>query len=197
MFKNAEDAKKNNILDMAITFTSMMRVFAKGSKERIAQKFWEVTSGLPAITVVDDYEQTHKMFCEWFCREIYTAQKTLKNGRIKSSQLASYGQAAKTLDIVLKVYIFYCLQPSSDVACRISRFLHGAVDTPIMNHLKRVYSDTTIKAITIEQVDKSTYQILQDLLARDIKDRFHGDVLPVQYDDIMWLALNRETEEQA
>ncbi len=197
MPKLAEDAKKSNILDMALTFTAMMRVFAKGSKEQIARQFREVTSGLPAITSADDYEQTHRMFCEWFCREIHTAEKKLKNGKRKSSQPASFGQAAKTLDIVLKVYVYYCSQPSSDVASRIGRFLHGAVDTPIMNHLKRKYPKTPVRATTIEQIDEQTYRTLQDLLARDIEDRFHGDILPVQYDDVMWQELNRETETQA
>lgn len=197
MAELAEDAKKRNILDMALTFTAMMRVFAKSSKERIARQLWEMTSGLSAITSADDYEQTHRAFCESFCREIRTAEKRLKNGKTKPSQPASFDQAAKVLDIVLKVYVFYCSQPSSDVASRISQFLHGAVDSPIMGHLKRKYPETPVRATTIEQVDEQTYRALQHLLARDIKDRFHDDILPVQYDDIMWQELNRGAEVQA
>jgi len=197
MPKLAEDAKKSNILDMAITFTAMVRVFAKGSKERVARQLWEMASGLSAITSADDYEQTHRVFCEWFCREIGTAAKTLKNGKTKPSRPASFGQAAKVLDIVLKVYVFYCSQPSSDVASRISPFLHGAVDRHIMDHLKRKYPETPVRATTVEQVDEQIYRVLQTLLARDIKDRFHSDILAVQYDDIMWQKLNRGTEVEA
>jgi len=197
MLELAEDAKRNNILDMAITFTAMMRVFAKGSKERIARRLGELTSGLPEITSAEDYERIHRMFCEWFCREIRTAERKLKNGKTKPSQPASFGQAAKVLDIVLKVYVFYCSLPSSDAASRISQFLHGAVDTPIMDHLKCKYPDGPVRATTIEQVDEQTYRTLQDLLAQDIENSFHSDILPVQYDDIVWRELNRGTEGHA
>ena len=95
----AEDAKRNNILDMALTFTAMMRVFSKGSKQRIARQLRELTSDLPAITSAEGYEQAHKAFCEWFCREIHTAERKLKNGKTKISKPTSYGQAAKVLDI--------------------------------------------------------------------------------------------------
>ncbi len=134
------------------------------------------------------------MFCEWFCREIRTAEKTLKNGKTKPSQLASFGQAAKVLDIALKVYIFYCSQPSSDVAARIGPFLHGAVDTAMMNYLKLKYPKTPVQATTIEQVDEQTYRVLQAFLAQDIKDRFQSDILPVQWDDIMFQELDRGPE---
>lgn len=193
----AEDAKRSNILDMALTFTAMMRVFAKGSKERIARQLGELTSGLPAITSAEEYERTHKAFCECFCREVRTAERKLRSGKTRPGRPASFGQAAKILDIVLKVYVFYCSQPSSDVASRIGRFLHGAVDTPIMNYLKRKYPEGSVRATTIEQVDEQTYRTLQGLLTQDIKDRFHGGMLPVQYDDIMWQELNRGTEAQA
>ncbi len=59
MSKFAEDAKKRNILDMALTFTAMVRLFAKGSKERIARQLWDLTLDLPAITSASDYEQIH------------------------------------------------------------------------------------------------------------------------------------------
>jgi len=188
----AEDAKRNNILDMALTFTAMMRVFSKGSKQRIARQLRELTSDLPAITSAEGYEQAHKAFCEWFCREIHTAERKLKNGKTKISKPTSYGQAAKVLDIVLKVYVFYCSQPSLHAASQISRFLHGAVDKPILDHLKGKYPAELVRATTIEQVDEQTYRTLQSLIARDIKDSFHDSLLPVQYDDIMWQELNRE-----
>ena len=97
MSKLSDDAKKSNILDFALMFTAMIRLFAKGSKERIARQLWDLTSGLPAITSIDDYEQMHRGFCDWFCQEIRTAEKTLKNGKTKQSQHASFGQAAKVL----------------------------------------------------------------------------------------------------
>jgi hypothetical protein len=197
MSQLAEDAKKNNIIDFALMFTAMIRLFTKGSKERIALQLWDLTSGLPAITSVDDYEQMHRGFCDWFCQEIRTAKKTLKNGKTKQSQHASFGQAAKVLDVALKVYVYYCSQPSSDVSARIDPFLHGAMDTAMMKYLILKYPETPVRATTIEQVDEQTYCVLQGLLARDINDRFQNDILPVQWDDILWQELNREAEVRA
>jgi hypothetical protein len=93
----AEGAKKKNILDMALTFTAMMRNFRAGSKKRIAGKLGETTLRLHEVTSAEDYERLHKEFCEWFCREIRTAAKTNRNtGTVtKPSQPASFGQARK------------------------------------------------------------------------------------------------------
>jgi len=191
----AEQAKKQNVLDMALTFTAMMRVFSAGSKERIARHLGELTSRLHAITSSEDYERLHKDFCKWFCREISTAEKKNRNtGKvIRPSQPVSFGQAAKVLDIALKVYVFYCVQPTSDVAPRLHPFLHGAIDGPLMDYLKCKYPDVPVQATTIAQVDERTYQLLQELAARDTRDSFHNNVLLVQYDDIMWQRLNRGT----
>jgi hypothetical protein len=197
MSKLAIDAKKSNILDMALMFSSTIRLFTKGSKERIARELGDFTSGLVTIISVDDYEQMHRGFCDWFCQEIRTAEKTLKNGKTKQSQYASFGQAAKVLDVALKVYVYYCSQPSLEVAVRIDPFLHGAVDTAMMKYLKLMHPETRVRAVTIEQVDEQTYRVLQALIARDIKDNFQSDILPVQWDDIMWQKLNRGTEIQA
>jgi hypothetical protein len=111
---------------------------------------------------------------------------------IKPTQPASFGQAAKVLDIALKVYVFYCAQPLPDVTSRIHTFLHGAVDGPILHYLKSKCPEVPIRATTIEQVDERTYQLLQALAARDIRDCFHNNVSLVQYDDIMWQRLKRQ-----
>ncbi len=194
MNNHAEEVKKSNILDMALMFSAMIRLFAKGSKDRIAQQLWETTSELPAINTADDYEHFHKAFCEWFCREIRTAEKTLKNGKTKPSQPASYGQAAKVLDVAFKVYVYYCSQPSADVAARIDPFLHGAMDTAMMKYLTHKFPETLVRSTTVEHVDEQTYVVLKGLVARDIKMRFHGEILPVQWDDIVWRELNWEEE---
>ena len=191
----ADKVKKSNILEMSIMFSAMIRLFAKGSKERIVQHLWDMTPVLPVINSADDYENFHKRFCEWFCREIRTAEKTLKNGKTIPSQHASYGQAAKVLDVAFKVYIYYCSQPSSDDSARIDPFLHAAMDTAMMKYLTSKYPETPVRSTTVEQVDEQTYSVLKGLVARDIKERFQGEILPVQWDDIMWRELNRETEE--
>ena len=191
----AERAKNKNILDMALTFTAMMRNFSAGSKKRIAEQLENNIGRLHEIMSAEDYERLHSDFCAWFCREIRTAEKTSHSTRtvIKPSQPASFGQAAKVLDIALKVYVFYCGQPSPDVASRIHPFLHAAVDGPIMHHLKRKYREAPIQATTIEQIDERAYQLLQTLATSDTRDSFYNNVSLVQYDDIMWQRLNRAT----
>ena len=48
-----------------------------------------------------------------------TAAKTLKNKKVKASQRASCGHAAKVFDIAVKVYVHYCHFPSCELAARI------------------------------------------------------------------------------
>ena len=104
------------------------RFLTEGSKVKIQSKLEQVFSRLDKIMSRDDYEACHRSFCDWFTREIWSAEKNLRNGKIQRSQAASYGQAAKVLDIAAKVYVYYCSQPTADIAGRITPLLHGAVD---------------------------------------------------------------------
>lgn len=183
--------KKKNIVDMALTFTAMMRVFAAGSKENIARKLEETFPLLGSIESQEEYDEIHRSFCTWFIGNIKTAEKTLKNGRVKESHYASYGHAAKVFDIAVKVYVHYCCQPSPELAKKILPLLKGAVDTPIMKHLCSKYEDASVNASTIEDVGYESYKRLQSLVLLEIKTDFDNKIFPVEYDDIMWNRLNR------
>ncbi len=183
------ETKRKNIIDMALTFTAMIRVFAEGSKERIATKLDKLCVNLASVESAEEYEDLHRGFCDWFVDEIKTAGKKLKNGRHKAGGPASYGHAAKILDIVMKVYVYYCEQPTA--VRRLLPLMHGAVDTQIMQHLKATFRDSGIIAKTIEQIDKATYAKLQKLVAKDIDESSNQDIYPVQYDDVMFYRLNR------
>lgn len=180
---DVEETKRKNIIEMALGFTAMIRTFAKGSKDSIAAKLDELFLRLREIRNRDDYELRHRCFCQWFTREIRT------NARVQPSGLASYGQAAKVLDIAIKVYVYYSGQPAPEVAERIIPWLHGAIDTPIMKHLKKSKgAGRTIRATTIKGLDEEAYQALQSLvLAESLACKLH----PVQYDDYWWRELNR------
>lgn len=185
--------KQRNVIDMAITFTAMNRVFEIGAKHRIAEQLARI---LPALSGIRDrvaFDKSHDQFCRWFMQEIRTAERVLKNGAVKTSRSAAYGHAAKIFDIVAKVFVYYCRLPSPEAADRTEQFLHAAIDTPILRELKGKYPETAVAAETIEQIDQSQYRKLQDLARRHITDEFHGAILPVQYDDIMWRKLNRES----
>jgi len=110
---------------------------------------------------------------------------------VQPSQPSSYGQAAKVLDIAIKVYVYYCAQPTAEIAQRIVPFLNGVVDTAIMKELKKSkYAAAPIRATTIKEVDEQAYQALQAVVLAESCDR---KMHPVQYDDIMWRQLNRDT----
>lgn len=190
----AKKTRIKNVIDMALTFTAMIRVFEAGSKQKIAQKLEVVFSGLDEIKDQATFDKLHAEFCEWFINNIKTAKK-MKNGvAVKLSAPASYGHAAKVLDISAKVYVHYSHLPSCDAALQLLPLLHGAIDTPILNKLKSDYPKEEVTANSIESIDKNEYVTLQRLISRHIRDKFDGAVFPAQYDDIMWNQLNRGTE---
>jgi hypothetical protein len=182
---DVEGTKRKNIIEMALTFTAMVRIFAKKSKKRVVEKLEELFLSLAEVHSRDDYEARHRSFCLWFLQNIKT------NAKLGGS--TSYGQAAKLLDVVIKVYVYYCNQPNSEVAARILPFLHGAIDTAILKHLKKSkHARGEITATAIKDLDEGAYQALQSLLAKDQAESWpesFRNLYPVQYDDILWRRL--------
>lgn len=187
----AECIKKKIIIGMGLTIARMDRLFSAGSKGKIIAKVEEVCSDLAQAETRDDYRALHHLFCKWFVAHIRTAEKKQKDDGIRPSRAASYGQAAKVLDVVLKVYFYYCGQPSLDKAEKLVPFLNGAIDTKILHYLKKEYPNTNLAASTIKQVDEKSYSTLQELVIKDVHNTFHSEIYPVEYDDIMWYYLNR------
>jgi len=190
--EEAASTKNKNVIDMAITFSAMHRLFKKGSKQKIAAKL-ECSFGM--LASCDDktsFEKIHSEFCDWFIKNVSTAEKKMKNKKTKASQAASYGQAAKVFDVAAKVYVYYCHFPCFKPFEKLLPMLHAAVDTLMMKNLKKKYPDEKIKAETIEAVDKYGYYTLQKLVTKHIKDEYADSILPVHYDDIMWHQLNRK-----
>lgn len=192
LLQEASAIKQRNLIDMAITFTAMNRMFEGGAKPKIAGQLARILPALSGIRDRGAFEESHDQFCRWFMQNIRTAERVLKNGAGKSSQSASYGHAAKVFDIIAKVFVYYCRLPSSEAAVRVEQFLHAAIDTPILRELMGKYPGAAVAAETVEQIDRSQYRRLQDLARRHIEEEFLGAILPVQYDDIMWRRLNRE-----
>jgi len=187
----ASEIKIKNVIDMAITFSAMNRVFEEGTKQKIAQKLANSLGLLTAVDGKDAFEKVQSEFCEWFIKSVSTAEKVLKNKKIKKSQSASYGQAAKVFNVVGKVYSYYCHLPDCESAAKLLPVLHAAVDTRMMKNLKKNYPQNNIEAETVEAVTKPEYFAMQELVPRHLKDEFNNLILPVQYDDIMWRRLNR------
>jgi len=188
----AEEIKKKSVIDMALTFTSMIRLFEKGSKSKISKKLYDQFQKINEIKTSDDYYAFHDRFCEWFTNNIKTSQRERDNKIIKESRYSLYGHAAKLLDVTLKVYVYYCGLPDRNTAEFLVPFLNTAIDNPILQHLKKSFPNETIYSNTVEQIDINTYKKLQRLIKTDIAEKFNNDIVPTQYDDIMWYRLNRE-----
>jgi hypothetical protein len=188
----AEKIKRSSIIDMAITFTAMTRVFEKNSKPEIAKKLEQVLAKIESVETQEDFETLHSDFCVWFVNTIRTAEKNYENNKVKPSMPASYGHAAKVFDIVSKVYVYYSSLPSCTVASILIPYLHGAIDTQILTSLKSKYPNELISASSIEMIDKVGYEKLQKLIGKHIIDDFDNGINPVQYDDIQWYGLNRK-----
>ena len=192
----ASSIKNKNVIDMAITFSAMNRVFTAGSKQKIAGKLEDSFALLANCDGKKDFEKIHSEFCEWFVKNISTSKKVLKDSEIKTSRAASYGQAAKVFDVALKVYVYYCNLPDFESATNLLPMLHAAVDTLMMRKLKEDYPNEKIKAQTIKGVSKSEYIALQKLVGKNIEEKFNNEIEPVHYDDIVWYWLNRLTQQQ-
>ena len=93
----------------------------------------------------------------------------------------------------LQQFFDLCLDESVQL---IDQGIDGAMDTAMMKYLTQKFPEAPARSTTVEQVDEQTYCVLIGLIARDIKVRYHGEILPVQWDDIVWRELNRETEER-
>ena len=185
-FRIAE-TKEKNVIDMAVSFTAMMRLFEKGSADKIKDKLNDTIKNLGNINANSDFDHLHDLFCQWFVKNIKTAKK---------SERASYGHAAKVFDIALKVYVYYCNLPTLEKAQQLLPMLNGAVDRPILKHIienqnYKCFPKSSLASLTIAMIDKDTYHLLQKLIIDDISRSFNNKILPVQYDDIMWRHLNR------
>jgi len=184
----ANESKLRNIIDMGFAFTVMARVFEKGTSPLIKEKLWEVLQSLDSIVTNEEFEKMHHSFCLWFASHVKLA---------KSDANASYGHAAKVLDVALKVLVYYCNLPNLEQANRLLPMLRCAIDTPIFKHLMKKYDQNRsfdVSSLAIKIIDENLYPYLQRMVVLDIEDAFNNNILPVQYDDVMWRRLNREQE---
>ena len=191
--KIVESYKIKNILDMALSFSSMTRVFDEGSNENIINHLEISIKNISSVKSEEEYQKIHIEFCEWFMKNIKTAEKVKKMGSIiKKTQSASWGQGAKVIDVALKVYFYYCRLPTPERSDKIFPLLNGAIDTKILHYFKkRDNSSRLLKSSTLGTIDRGTYEFLQKMIREDIREKSHGQIFPVQYDDIMWRRLNR------
>jgi len=106
-----ERLRFENIVDMGLAFSAMMRVFEKGAKKELHNRMVnKIAERLFNLSSREEFNKVHTEFCEWGTRNIRQAER---KGKIitKEGSPASYGQIAKTLDVTLKVVVYYCHLP--------------------------------------------------------------------------------------
>lgn len=171
------------LIDLGLNFSAMLRLYRKGCKEKIYNK---VLSEMPSILQSENEEQfqvAHASICEWGVRNLPANERLA---------YASYGQIAKTLDVILKVVIDYGHMPDCCKAKQISPWLNSAVDNKMMNMLRKNYPDAMKPWPTsISQVSREKYLIIQSLVRRFNIEKHDSNITPVQFDDIYWWYLNK------
>ena len=126
-----ERIRFKNIVDVGLTASAMIRLFAKGTKEnKLRLCTYETVDKILKAKSEPEFSRIHYDFCQWGTREIILARK---------HKPASYGQIAKTLNVVLKVVVYCCHLPEYEKSKELSKWLHAAVDNNMMAKLKKYY----------------------------------------------------------
>lgn len=192
-YKDLKAVKLRNIVDMALSFSAMMRLFEEGSKEKIQIEILERLPRFFEAGSETEFRSAHNDFCEWGIENIIRTDREKDGELVKEKGQPSYGQMAKTLDVVLHVVIHYTHQPDCEPAQTLSKWLNPAMDTKMMTFLAGCYPDVLKPwPKTIEQVGKAEYKAIQHTVRQFVKEEHKDKVLPVDFDDIYWEALNRK-----
>jgi hypothetical protein len=74
-------------------------------------------------------------------------ERIQKTGKIKPSVACSYGHGAKVLDVAAKVYVYYCGEPSAEIAARLLPMLQAGLDTPMMTDFDPAHAKGTTQEV--------------------------------------------------
>jgi len=182
----------SNIVDMGLTFSAMIRLYREGSKKTLHKEIVRILPEIARTKSVKLFQKVHNEFCIWGMNKLSLAEKKRQGRIIKHSGPPGYGQVAKTLDVVLKVVIYYSKWPDEATSERIEKYLNAAVDTKMMAFLKPKYlGHFEHWPVTVENVSQSIYVSIQELVRQFIEDEHKGKIMPVQFDDLYWNFLNR------
>jgi len=179
---SSEEARLHFAVEIGLASSAMMRLYQKGSTKVLQDKILAKPRAFEAETE-EQYKSIHRIICNWGTRNIELS---------KGNGHASYGQIAKTLDVALKVIIYFCHLPDCDKSKRISKWLNAPVDTNMMAWLKKLYpEDAKSWPTTLGGVDDDLYASIQRIVRKFIDEERSGDITPVEFDNIYWEALNR------
>lgn len=79
-----EKARLRNIIDMGLNFSAMIRLFQKGSKEKLCEKIlgWAEREVFRA-TSKEEFRKIHSDFCHWGTENIFLAKKLVVQVMVK------------------------------------------------------------------------------------------------------------------
>lgn len=187
-----EEIRLHNIVNMGLAFSAMIRLFKQNSKQTLHDEIITQLKNIFQAKSCEELASIHDRFCHWGIRRILLAKKRHEKETGEKENKASYGQIAKTFDVVLKVAVYYAHLPGCRRARLISPWLNAAVDTQMMTFLRKNYP----KAIkrwpkTVRAVKKDDYVQIQKIVRRFIEEKCAYRIWPVQFDDIYWKELNK------
>ena len=191
--------KIENIVDMGLGFSAMMRLYKEETKKDLRKRVLKTVKEVFTANSKADFDTIHSNFCRWGIENVTLAGKKNKNGNIIKEGPASYGQIAKTFDVVMKVVIYYSQLPECQRSETILPWLNPAVDNKMMKMLKRHFKENNRCLIenispwpnSLKKICERKYQEIQKLVREFIKEKHDNKILPIQFDDIYWNQLNR------
>lgn len=172
--------RTKNIIGMATQFSSTLRTYTKGTKDKIIIKIFNSLKKLKKVKHQDSFDKIHDKIC-----------RELKNEKIKHSgkekNEALYGQIAKTINVILKVLVYYNCFPELK---RIEKYLHAAIDRKMLVFLRNQNKNKDLK-YNNEIKERIEYQKLQECVREYINNINQNKAIrnPVQFDDIYWKKL--------
>ena len=188
--------RMENIIDMAVLFSGMIRVLKKGSKDRIVEKIKDSINEFFNLSGKKDYIKKHENLC----------MKIIEDKKIKTAKgddSLSWGQSAKIVDITMKVIFYYCKLPSEEYALKILPWLNGPIDSKILRYIKHqikeghlkkyenIYYEKIAEIQSLKDIDKQKYRLLQKIFL-DCKERGNENMSLIEYEEIIWWNLKKK-----
>ena len=117
----------------------------------------------------DEFDEIHADFCRWATNNIYLAEKIKDGIVVRKRSKISYGQAAKTLNVTLKVLVYYCSWPNKTKSRQLRKWIHAAIDNKMMRHLKGNYPNAFKNwPKSVAEVGRQKYLKLQKIVKQFI-----------------------------
>jgi hypothetical protein len=172
--RRARDAQRHWAARSA-TSSSVIRVFAKGTKPGLLQKLVE----LPVEEITN--LRSRKAFEKWYVRQLYKLGRTLEkrnrdNSRVNPGMM--WGHGAKVLSIYLRSLVLHSRFFSDRVVNRVKPWLFVPVDSYLIQRLTSCGIELPFTKIK-EIASRHYFYVVQNVLA----DRCGRGIARIVFDD--------------